>query len=399
MTQQQNRWAVNLFFGVNGFLYTNYISRLPEIQAIYGLDNGAIGMVLLATAIGALIAMPFTGWLIVGNGSRKVTAVAGLLFSIGVALIGWMPNALVLGGFFFFMGLATGTMDVSMNAQAVLVEQRYKRPIMSSFHGIFSAGMLLGAGSASIFTYFAVPLGWHLVVVSTLGVAALLWAIRHLVRDASTKHVQKQAVFQVPSIALVGIGFIAFCCMLGEGAMANWSTNYMVNIAQASPAFAPMGLAAFSLAMMSARFGGDYVRARLGDRRLLITNSLMAAFGLAIVVLFPVPLVVMIGLLLVGLGLSVIVPIAYSIAGNTPGLSPGVGIGMVTTIGYSGMLLGPPTIGFLADWQGLRTALLFALLLFLIMAVLSLRFKPVAKGEMVQTVGSTKPKGELVLQD
>ena len=374
--QQKNRLAVSLFFGVNGFLYTNYISRLPEIQAIYGLDNGAIGLVLLSAAVGALVAMPFTGWLIVGNGSRKITAYSALSFCTAVALIGWMPNAIFLGIFFFLMGLATGTMDVAMNAQAVLVEQAYRRPIMSGFHGIFSAGMLLGSGSGALFTYLEISLSWHLIIVCSLGLAAIVWGIMNLVRDTKVRTEKKQAVFQIPSIALLGIGMIAFCCMLGEGAMANWSTNYMLNIAGAEKAMAPMGLAAFSMAMMLARFGGDYVRARLGDRKLLITNSLMAAGGLSMIVLFPYPIIVVFGFLLVGLGLSVIVPIAYSVAGNTPGLETGVGIGMVTTIGYAGMLLGPPTIGFLADWQGLRIALTFILLLFSVMTVLSLRFKP-----------------------
>jgi fucose permease len=137
-----------------------------------------------------------------------------------------------------------------------------------------------------------------------------------------------------------------------------------------------MGLVAFSLAMMIARFLGDRVRDRLGDRQLLISSSMVAVAGLGLVLLIPHPVVVLIGLLLVGLGLSVVVPIAYSTAGNAPGLAPGVGIGMVTTIGYGGLLLGPPIIGFLADWQDLRFALAFTLLLFMVMVLLSFRFQP-----------------------
>lgn len=365
--------AVSIFFGVNGFLFTNYISRLPLIQENYGLDNGAIGLVLLATALGALIAMPFSGWLIVRNGSRQITTLAGLIFCLCIPLIGWMPNAWMLGLFFFLMGLATGTMDVAMNAQAVLVEQAVRRPIMSFFHAIFSAGMMIGAGSGALFTKLGTSLEWHLGIVSILAFGLVLWAIQNLVPDQRQYELAGKNPFRLPEASLVGIGFIAFCCMLGEGAMANWSTNYMLNIANAEQAFAPMGLAAFSLAMMLARFGGDVVRVQLGDRMLLIVNSLIALAGLALAILIPNPITVVLGLLLVGLGLSVIVPIAYSKAGNAPGLAPGVGIGMVTTIGYAGLLLGPPIIGFLADWQDLRVALMFILLLFGLMAFLSFR--------------------------
>jgi predicted MFS family arabinose efflux permease len=276
---------------------------------------------------------------------------------------------------FFFMGLSTGTMDVAMNAQAVVVEQAARKPIMSFFHAIFSAGMMAGAGAGALFTHFEVGLRLHLFTVSVASVLLVIWAIGHLVADAPHTDAKAESPFRVPDASLVGIGLIAFCSMLGEGAMADWSTNYMLNVAKAEPGFAPVGLAVFSMAMMVARFGGDTVRARLGDRSLLISCSLIALSGLGLILVFPHPWMVLVGLLFVGLGLSVIVPIAYSTAGNVPGMSPGVGIGMVTTIGYTGFLFGPPIIGFLADWQGLRVALLFTLGLFVLMTALSVRFR------------------------
>lgn len=372
----KNRLAVVLFFGVNGFLYANYISRIPRIQATYGLDNSGIGLLLLAMAVGALLAMPFAGWLIVGSGSRRISAVSGLLFCAVVPFIGLMPNAWSLGALFFFMGLTTGTMDIAMNAQAVLVEEVYRRPIMSFFHAIFSAGMMVGAGAGALFTRFEAGLAVHLAVVASLGILLITWGIFHLMPDRRHADSEEQHFFRLPDASLVGIGFIAFCCMLGEGAMADWSTNYMLRIAEAKPAFAPMGLAAFSLAMTLARFLGDRIRARLGDRSLLIRSSLLATSGLSLLLLLPFPAIALMGFLMVGLGLSVIIPIAYSTAGKAPGLSPGAGISMVATIGYSGFLFGPPIIGFLADWQNLRVALLFTLLLFLLMTALSFRMKP-----------------------
>ena len=162
--------------------------------------------------------------------------------------------------------------------------------------------------------------------------------------------------------------------MLGEGAMADWSTNYMINIAKADMGMAPLGLSAFAFAMTIGRILGDGARARFGDKSLMVVCGTVATLGLSLSLTFTQPVMVMLGFFLVGLGLSVIVPIAYSIAGNSTAVSPGVGLAMVTTVGYTGFLFGPPLIGFLADWQTLRVALLLVVVLFAVMTLLSKRY-------------------------
>jgi MFS family permease len=174
---------------------------------------------------------------------------------------------------------------------------------------------------------------------------------------------------------MVSVGVIAFCSMLGEGAMADWSTNYMENIAQADKAAAPLGLSAFALAMTIGRVFGDSARIKFGDSKLMVVCGLIATTGLTFAVLFVHPVMVIIGLFIVGLGLSAIVPIAYSIAGHTKDLPPGVGLAMVTTVGYSGFLFGPPIIGFLANAFTLRYALLLAVALFILMTILGAKRK------------------------
>lgn len=163
--------------------------------------------------------------------------------------------------------------------------------------------------------------------------------------------------------------------MLGEGAMADWSTNYMENIAHADKALAPIGLSAFALAMTIGRFFGDSARLKLGDRKLMIVCGVISTVGLSFTLTFIHPYAVIFGLFITGIGLSSLVPIAYSIAGNTKDLSPGVGLAMVTTVGYSGFLFGPPLIGFIADLQSLRVSLGLVAILFVIMTVLSARYK------------------------
>lgn len=327
---------------------------------------------LLCISIGALVAMPLAGIFIARKGSHRITAICAVLFISSIPFIPLAPNLIVLGITFFFMGSFTGMKDVAMNAQAVLVEKAYRKPIMSSFHAIFSAGMMLGAGTGAVYTRYQIDLFPHLLSVVLLCVLPVLWGIRHLVQDEVGPVEVGEGGMRWPSKSLLGIGLIAFCCMLGEGAMADWTTNYLEKVVSAPAALAPIGLAAFSMAMMLGRFVGDRLRANWGDPKLLINSSLLALAGIGISLGILSPWASIAGFFLIGLGLATIVPIAFSTAGNMPGVKPGVGISMVTTIGYSGFLFGPPIIGFLADWQGLRMAMGSIAVLFLMMTFLSL---------------------------
>ena len=368
---RQSRLAVSLIFSVNGFIYANWVARLPRIQEMFQVDNGMLGLILLSLSSGALLAMPFTGWLIIRNGSRKITARAAIAFCLAVPIIPLIPEVWQVMILFFFMGMTTGIMDIAMNAQAVLVEQAYKKPIMSSFHALFSVGMAIGAACGALFTELKINLFWHFLTISLIALSLILWSVFHLVQDKPEVKSNEGAVFRFPKRSLMGIGAIAFCCMIGEGAMADWSTNYMVKISKASPALAPMGLASYSVAMTGGRIFGDRARSHFGDIKLLIFSSLMACVGLSVFLVFIHPFAVIGGLFLVGIGLATVVPIAYSTAGSAPGLPPGVGLAMVSTIGYTGFLFGPPIIGFIADWRDLRFALGFVLILFILMTLIS----------------------------
>lgn len=367
------RIAVNITFFINGFLHANLAARYPKIQEIFLLDNGNLGLLLLSTSVGAVLAMPFTGWLIIKNGSRRVAILSVFAYCLFFPLITWMPGLLGLVPLFFIMGVTAGMLDVSMNAQAVMVEKAKGKPIMTSFHALFSIGMALGAVCGSFFIGINTSLFIHMLVITIAALLAAGFVRFHLIQDKPQGETDGPA-FRLPTVSLVGIGVIAFCSMLGEGAMADWSTNYMENISHATKAVAPLGLSAFALAMTLGRIVGDSARARFGDKKLMVVCGIVASLGLLISIVMIQPIIVMLGFFMVGTGLSVIVPIAYSIAGNSPGISPGVGLAMVTTVGYAGFLFGPPIIGFLADWQTLRLALLFVVFLFLLMTMLSYRY-------------------------
>lgn len=372
-----SRVAVKLIFFINGFIHANLAARFPRVQELFSIDNGALGFVLLSSSVGALFAMPFTGWLIIRNGSRRITIFSVFLYCIFVPLVPLMLPFGVTGlvVIFFIMGLTAGMLDVSMNSQAVMVEQQLEKPIMTSFHALFSIGMVAGAFCGSLFVKLETTLFIHLSTIVVLSVGGAAWARYHLIHDKPKEKEVDGPAFRLPNAAMVSIGVIAFCCMLGEGAMADWSTNYMENIALASPAMAPLGLSAFALAMTIGRFFGDSARLKYGDRKLMVLCGVISIIGISVTLLFNNPYTVIIGLFIIGIGLSSIVPIAYSIAGNSKNLPPGVGLAMVTTVGYSGFLFGPPLIGLLANWQSLRIALMLVAFLFIIMTFLSARYK------------------------
>ncbi|MEM8583039.1 MAG: MFS transporter [Bacteroidota bacterium] len=378
------RYAVSYTFFIIGFIYASWSSRLPRLTEMYGLNDADLSTVLLTIAIGALVAMPLTGVIIVRTGSRRLTAINAILFVVFTLLLLHSPGYTALLGFGFCLGIMNGSTDIAMNAQAIVVEDRMGKPIMSSFHAIFSLGMLVGAAGGYAFIAMGVDLRLHLLIVGLASIAGLLVSQRYLVDDPppETDAANDQKGWRLePGLLL--IGFIAFCCMMGEGAMSEWTSIFLEEVADSSQAQATMGIAAFSGAMMMGRFGGDWARAKFGGRWLIQGGSLMAFGGLFIALLFPSVWLSTMGFLLVGIGLSNIVPIAYSIAGKYPGIPSGVGISTVTSIGYAGFLIGPVAIGYLSeyqknllsspsgswlgDWAGLQLGLGFVLLLFLLM--------------------------------
>lgn len=369
-----SRQAVNAIFFINGFLHANLASRYPRVQDLFSLSNGNLGVVLLSSSVGAVMAMPFTGWLVTKNGSRRIGVVSVFCYAALFPLVTLVPGMPGLMTLFFLMGVTAGMLDISMNAQAVMVEKAVGRPIMTSFHALFSIGMAVGAFCGSMVEEWSIPLFTHLAVVTGASLLTAFWVRYHLIHDKPEKAEGGEPAFRLPNAAMISIGVIAFCCMAGEGAMSDWTTNYLERVVNAPAVLAPMGLSAFALAMTLGRTIGDSARSRFGDRLLMMVCGIISCIGISTAIVFPFSYSAIAGFFLVGLGLSVIVPIAFSIAGNSKDVSPAVGLAMVTTVGYTGFLIGPPIIGFLADWMSLREALLFVAALFITMTILSARY-------------------------
>lgn len=350
----RTRIGVSLAFAINGFVYANWTSRLPRLQTLYDIDNGETGFVLTSLALGALVAMPLAGFLIVRSGSRRLSVVSTLAFTLSVPLMAYMPNYYALLAVVPLIGISTGVMDVAVNAQSVEVEKLWGKPITSSFHACFSGGMFVGAGVAAGFISLGLDLGPHFLAVAGIGTLLALYALRYFLEDRPDAVANTDAGGSKFTLAIVLLGLASLCTMVGEGAMADWTPLYMTRVARSPEALAPLAQASFSGAMFLGRAFGDFGRSRLGSRTIVISGAVLALVGISLAILLPLPAVAIAGFGLVGLGLSNIVPVVFSQASKEPGLRPGVGISSVSTIGYAAFLFGPPVIGFVSDYQSSR---------------------------------------------
>jgi MFS family permease len=350
------RRAVSLCFLLNGVVIASWLPHIPDLKSRLAIGDGALGLLLLAMAAGAIAALPTAGWLIDRMGSRVVTATSAAALSLAVVPPVLSPSVATSAAALALLGACNATLDVAMNAQGVMVEHGYGRPIMSSFHALFSLGGLLGAGGAAAIMAAGLSATTHVIAVALLSLAAVGVAARSLM-PAPRMRDRGGSVFVLPPSALLGLGLLTFCALLAEGAVGDWSAVYLRDSLGTTPAAAAFGFAAFSLAMTLGRLAGDSLARRLGGRRLLRLSGALAAGGLCLALLLGQPAVALLGFGLVGLGVANLIPVLFSAAGRARGMKAGTAIAAVATTGYCGYLAGPLLIGLAADAAGLPAAL------------------------------------------
>lgn len=353
---RQNRIAVSVFFFLAGLCFSSWASRIPSIQQKLGLNNVSLGGVLLSLPCGLLVSLPLAGWLVARFGSRPIAIGAAILYSAILPSLGFASEVWQLVTALFFFGMAGNMLNISINTQAVGTEALYGRSIMASYHGLWSLAGFTGASVGNLF----LGLGWrpwqHFLVITGLAWIMILVMARSLiVRDPAAD--EKRPIFARPDRSLINLGIIAFCSMICEGTMFDWSNVYFQKVILPPKALAGIGLTAFMSTMASGRFFGDWVATRLGVRRILQLSGILTASGLLVAILFPWLLPALLGFLLVGAGVSSVVPLVYSAAGRSKTFSPGVALAAVSTLGYLGFLFGPPFIGFVAQLSSLRVSL------------------------------------------
>lgn len=402
LTPKPARIAVAICFLLNGMLFACWVSRIPAVQAHLALTPGRLGTALLCLGFGAMLAMPAAAWGCARFGSRRVTQVCAVGFCAFLPVLALAPSALLLCVALFIFGSVHGGLDVAMNAQAVAVEKLYDRPIMSSFHALWSLGGLIGAALGGVLASAGVaPFTHFFTAVLLLGGIGFSFALSHLVPDGSapaSAATEKPAdgarwkLSMLPGSLLV-LGAISFCAMMGEGAMADWSALFLKDYTGASDALAPAGYAAFSIAMAGGRFMGDRLTARLGGEGVIRWSGVLAAAGLLLALLAPHVMLSLVGFFAVGAGFSIVIPVIFSASGRTPGIAAGTGLAVTTTLGYTGFLLGPPLIGFLADHMGLRSALGFTVFTSALLVILA-PFARIPKVSAATPIASDSTRAE-----
>jgi predicted MFS family arabinose efflux permease len=325
---------------------------VPAIQEELGLSPGELGIALFGAPAGLLVAQPLAGALAVRYGSRRLVAAAPL-YLMAVVLPALAVDMVSLLLAVAVVGAANGVLDISMNAQGVAVERALGKRLFSSLHAAFSFGALAGAGSAAAVAAAGIDPLPHLAVSGAVSAALAVVLARGLVRDEGRAEGPR---FARPSGRLAALGVIAFCALMAEGAVFDWSGVYLSDEAAAPPGAAPLGLTAFSLTMGIGRLAGDGIAARVGAAVTVRGGALTAALGVGLALAYPEPGTAVAGFALMGLGLSVVFPLALRAAGiHAEGTS--ASLAAVSTVGYAGFLAGPPLIGLLADASSLRAAL------------------------------------------
>ncbi len=356
VSKRAARLSIGSFFFIAGLCFASWASRIPDIVSKLGLSEGGLGAVLFALPVGLMVSLPFSGWLVHHFGSRKMVLLSAVLYPLILCNIGLVQETWQLVAVLFVFGLMGNLFNIAVNTQAVSLEALYGRSIMASFHGIWSLAGFTGASIGTLMINLHLTPFVHFCIIT--GAAYLL--ITLLYRNSLRRDINAgddRPLFAKPDATLLKLGLIAMCCMVCEGAMFDWSGVYFQKVVEAPKGLIPLGYTAFMSTMAGGRFAGDKLVMRLGTLRLLQLSGLVIATGLIIAVAFPVIVTATIGFMLVGIGVSSVVPLVYGVAGKSTVFSPGVALAAVSTIGYLGFLAGPPMIGFIAHAASLRYSL------------------------------------------
>ncbi|MDH4413347.1 MAG: MFS transporter [Rhizobium sp.] len=350
----KERAAVALLFFLNGLVIGAWAPKIPFFSQALGLTELMLGVMIFVFGVGSLVLMPIAGMQIARYGSRRVVEVTTLLFIPTIVLVTLVDNIWTGAIAIFLFGGLTGAMDVAMNANAVEVERNMRRSIMSSCHAFWSLGGLCGAASGG-FLIAALGVTGHVLLLAAVCVALFLLARPMILADAP--HPSDEPVkAKLPMTPLPWlIGTIALFSMIPEGTVLDWSALYLRNELNASTEMSGFAFAAFSFTMAVCRFAGDFIRDRFGAVNTLRFCGGAAIIGLVMAGQSTSVTLALIGFAITGIGISNMVPIAFSAGGNIPGLAPGVGLSVVTTMGYSGILFAPSLIGFIAEYTSLST--------------------------------------------
>jgi MFS family permease len=368
--------AVAVVFFVNGLLFASWAAHIPHVKAQLGLDDGTLGLALLGVPAGSIGAILLTGYLVPRVGSRRIVQICLVGYSGAGPLVGLAGSPVTLGFALAAWGAFQGSLDISMNTQAIAVEKEAARPLMNGMHACWSLGALAGAGIGALAVALGIGLTPQLAVLGTLSVVMAGWLTTRMLVDTAAESAGKPERFgRRLSPALLLLAAVAFASFLCEGAALDWSAVYMRDSLGSGAALAGSAYTGFMLAMVAVRLLGNRLLTRYGITVLLPVLAVAATVGFGAALAIATPAAALIGFLLLGLGVGAVVPSMFSAAGQLPGVHPGVGVATVSGIAWIGFLSGPPLIGQLASATSLTAALVIVPVLTGVIAIGSRRVR------------------------
>lgn len=365
----QARLAISVLFLLCGLNFASWATRIPDFKEFLSLSDAELGSILMGLPIGSMVSLPLAGWLIARYNSKIICLLAIVLYILILPALTFISSSLFLFVGLFSFGMAGDILNISMNTQVVSLEKLTNKKIMSSFHAIFSIGLMLGSLLGGYLVKLDVTLNQHFYMIALCNLISIIGVYRYLLIDSKNEDMVEPK-FKLNNYLLI-LSFVAFCGMLCEGAMADWISLYFKLLPNLDGYPFTIGFSSFAFSMVIGRLIGDWAAKHLSIRNILMMNGLLIALGMSITVFFTqVPLLIL-GCFITGIGISTIVPMIYSQAGNTKDTSPAMAIAAVSTIAYVGFMLGPVVIGFLSEYYGLKQALILLIILGLLASGIS----------------------------
>jgi MFS family permease len=376
-SKKQIRIAVSVFFFCQGICFATWASRIPDIKTTLHLSEAALGSILLGLPCGQLLTLPFSGRAVTRFGSKNVLKIALILYALALTNIGLVtaPWQLVLCLFSF--GIFGNLCNISANTQGVNAEALFGKSIMSSFHGVWSTAGFTGAMVGALMMRLSITPYIHFWIITILIIVLALVFNKYLIITPVSKSAASFKRISMPSGVLLMLGIIGFCCLSCEGCMFDWSGVYFKQVVKAEGSLVSIGYASFMVMMAIGRFIGDKLAERYSRKKMVQVSGVLIFSGMMLAVLLPYIITATIGFLIVGFGVSSIVPLLYSTAGKVPNVPKGIAIATVSSIGFLGFLMGPPLIGYIAQLAGLQYSFMTIAMLGLGISVLISKLKEI----------------------
>ena len=373
--KKKHRITLSTYFFLSGLCFATWASRIPTIKDFFNFNEAELGTVLLAMPISSLIGLPISGWLVSKFDSRFPLIVAMFFLTIALASIGFANTPFLLVAALCLFSFSSRILYIAMNTQSISIQKEYAKKIVGSFHGLWSAGGLLGVVFSTIMVKYEIPIHIHLTVVAVFIVLISLLVFPYILTNDKSEFGNK-LIFGKPDPFVFYLGMLVFFAAICEGGMFDWSGVYFKEVIN-EPIFT-YGYLLFIASMALSRFYSDKLMDIIGLDKTYIFSALLIAVGILLAITFPYFYPALIGFCLVGFGTAAIFPMTFMLAGTSKKYSPGIAISIISTYATVGMLIGPPLVGYVAHTFGLKNAFyifVFAGLLFIPLSQFFFRYQ------------------------